>query len=283
MSTKGEYRFDSTEGSPWMQPFVPRRFLRNGHLRTIVGLLLPRTDSLPEPESQLIEVEAATSARGASFVLCHCHWQPAAVQSERLTMVLVHGLEGSSSSPYVLGNSARAWTSGCNVVRMNMRSCGDGEQLSPSIYHAGRSEDVAIVMAELARTQLIRSFALVGYSMGGNLVLKLAGELAGAPPPYLKAVVGVSPLMDLVASSTALHEPQNRLYESRFLSDLLKRFRHKIELYPGHYSADGLNQIRTMRQFDEQIVSRYSGFADADDYYKGLRALTGCRTSPYPR
>jgi predicted alpha/beta-fold hydrolase len=267
MSTNGEDRFDSTEASPWMRPFVPRRFLSNGHLQTIVGSFLPRAHSLPEPESQLVEVEAANCARGASSVLCHCHWQPTEVRSERLTMVIVHGLEGSSSSPYVLGNSARAWTSGCNVVRMNMRSCGAGEQYSPSIYHAGRSEDVAIVMAELARTHLIRSFALVGYSMGGNLVLKLAGELGGAPPPYLKAVVGVSPLMDLVASATALHEPQNRLYESMFLGDLLKRFRRKVELFPGLYTADGLNKIRTMRQFDEQIVARYGGFTGPDDYY----------------
>jgi uncharacterized protein len=268
MSTKGDDRFDSTEASPWMRPFVPRRFLSNGHLQTIVGNFLPRTYSLPEPESQLIEVEAGISDRGASFVLCHCHWQPTEVRGERLTVVLVHGLEGSSSSPYVLGNTARAWTAGCNVVRMNMRSCGAGEQSSPSIYHAGRSEDVAIVMAELARTHLIRSFALVGYSMGGNLVLKLAGELGAAPPPYLKAVIGVSPLMDLVASSTALHEPQNRLYESRFLGALLKRFRHKVELYPTLYSADGLNKIRTMRQFDEHIVARYGGFTGADDYYQ---------------
>jgi predicted alpha/beta-fold hydrolase len=253
-----------------MRPFVPRRFLRSGHLQTIVGNFLPRTESLPEPESQPIEVEAASSARGASFVLCHCHWQPAKVRSERLTMVIVHGLEGSSASPYVRGNSARAWKAGCNVVRMNMRSCGAGEQFSPSIYHAGRSEDVAIVMAELARVQLIRSFALVGYSMGGNLVLKLAGELGGTPPSYLRAVVGVSPLMDLVASSVALHQPQNRLYETRFLADLLKHFRHKVELYPDLYSADGLSTIRTMRQFDEQVVARYGGFADADDYYRSV-------------
>lgn len=270
MSTKAENRFDATEASPWMRPFVPRRFLRNGHLQTIVGNLLPRTDSLPEPESQLIEVEAATSAQSASFVLCHCHLQPIEVRSERLTTVIVHGLEGSSSSPYVRGNSARAWKAGCNVVRMNMRSCGAGEQFSPSIYHAGRSEDVAIVMAELARAHLIRSFALVGYSMGGNLVLKLAGELGAAPPPYLKAVVGVSPVMDLVASAAALHEPQNRLYETRFLTDLLKHFRHKIELYPELYSAGDLNKIRTIRQFDEQIVARYGGFGGADDYYRSV-------------
>jgi predicted alpha/beta-fold hydrolase len=266
MGTTEEDRFDSTEASPWMRPFVPPRFLRNGHLQTIVGNFLPRKYSLPEPELQLIEVEPPGS-REASFVLCHCHWQAAEVRSQRLTMIIVHGLEGSSSSRYVLGNSARALAAGCNVVRMNMRSCGDGEECSPSIYHAGRSEDVAIVMAELARTYLIRSFALVGYSMGGNLVLKLAGERGAAAPSYLKAVVGVSPLMDLAASSAALHEPQNRLYESRFLSDLLKRFRNKIELYPGLYTDNGLDRIRTMRQFDEQIVARYGGFAGADDYY----------------
>ncbi len=264
-----EDRLDSTEASPWMRPFVPPRFLRNGHLQTIVGNLLPRTYSLPEPESQLIEVEP-DSSHGASFVLCHCHWQPAEVRSQRLTVIIVHGLEGSSSSGYVLGNSARALAAGCNVVRMNMRSCGDGEAFSPSIYHAGRSEDVAMVMAELACTYLIRSFALVGYSMGGNLVLKLAGERGGAAPPYLKAVVGVSPLMDLAASSAALYEPQNRLYESRFLSEVLTRFRHKIELYPGLYTAEGLDKIGTVRQFDEKVVARYGGFTGADDYYHSV-------------
>ncbi len=266
MGSTDEDRFDTTEASPWMRPFVPPRFLRSGHLQTIVGTLLPRTYSLPEPEIRLIEVEPPNS-HGASFVLCHCHWQPAEVRSQRLTMIIVHGLEGSSSSRYVLGNSARALAAGCNVVRMNMRSCGAGEEFSPSINHAGRSEDVALVMAELARTYLIHSFALVGYSMGGNLVLKLAGERGAAPPPYLKAVVGVSPLMDLAASSIALHEPQNRLYESRFLIELLRHLRHKIELYPGLYTADGLDKIRTVRQFDERVVARYGGFTGADDYY----------------
>ncbi|MGB0125577.1 MAG: alpha/beta hydrolase, partial [Silvibacterium sp.] len=122
---------------------MPPRFLRSGHLQTIVGAFLPRTFSLPEPESQIIEVEPATS-HGASFVLCHCHWQPAEVRSQRLTMIIVHGLEGSSSSRYVFGASARALAAGCNVVRMNMRSCGAGEEFSPSINHAGRSEEVAL-------------------------------------------------------------------------------------------------------------------------------------------
>ncbi|MGC1362896.1 MAG: hypothetical protein WA419_11485 [Silvibacterium sp.] len=73
--------------------------------------------------------------------------------------------------------------------------------------------------------------------------------------------------MDLAASSIALHEPQNRLYESRLLIELLRRFRHKIDLYPGLYTANGLDKIRTVRQFDERVVARYGGFTGADDYY----------------
>jgi hypothetical protein len=82
MGTTEEERFGSTEASPWMRPFVTPRFLRSGHLQTIVGNVLPRNYSLPEPESQLIEVEPSTSS-GASFVLCHYHWQPVEVRSQR--------------------------------------------------------------------------------------------------------------------------------------------------------------------------------------------------------
>ncbi len=267
MSATEQDQIESAEASPWMQPYVPRRFLRNGHLQTIVGNFLPRTYRLPEMESQRIEVEAATASRGASYVLCHNHWQAADVRSKRLTLVIVHGLEGSSSSRYVLGNAARAYAAGCNVVRMNMRSCGEGEAYSPSIYHSGRSGDVAAVMAELAREYSLERFALVGYSMGGNLVLKLAGELGAEAPPYLRAVVGVSPLMDLAVSSAALHEPQNRLYEQRFLRAMLKRFRRKIAMYPDQFTTKGLELIRTMRDFDEHVVARYGGFDSADDYY----------------
>ena len=85
----------------------------------------------------LEQAKAEVRARGASYVLCHCHWQANA--SQCLTVLLVHGLEGSSQSQYVLGNTARAWAAGCNVIRMNMRNCGGTEDLSPSLYHSGLS------------------------------------------------------------------------------------------------------------------------------------------------
>ena len=211
--------------------------------------------------------QAATNARsrGASYVLCHCHWQAKAGQC--LTMLLVHGLEGSSRSQYVLGNAARAWAAGCNVIRMNMRNCGGSENLSPTLYHSGLSADVGAVMRTLAAEKGLNAFALAGYSMGGNLVLKLAGELGEDAPEYLKAVVGVSPAMDLAASADAMHNVSNRVYEWKFLNGLRRRFRLKAQLFPAIYSTEGLERIATLRQFDDRITARYSGFLGADDYY----------------
>ncbi|HTU32996.1 MAG TPA: alpha/beta fold hydrolase [Candidatus Acidoferrum sp.] len=251
----------------WPTQFAPRRFLSNGHLQTLAGNFLRRRFLLPEAESLVVEVEGPVGGYGPSYVLCHCHWQPPEIRRERLTVIIVHGLEGSSTSQYVLGNSARALAAGFNVVRMNMRSCGGTDELSPTIYHSGRSEDVAAVIARIIETHGIEAIALIGYSMGGNLVLKYAGEVAGQLPLQLKAVVGVSPLMDLAVSSAALHEPRNRLYEWHFLSSMLERVRRKAVLFPGIYSTADLPPIRTMRQFDEHVVARYGGFTGADDYY----------------
>ena len=251
----------------WLSDFTPRRFLRNGHLQTLAGNFGPRRLSLPTPESLLVEVQGPMGGYGPSSVLCHCHWQPPEIRSKRLTVVIIHGLEGSSNSQYVLGNTARGFAAGFNIVRMNMRSCGGTDELSPTIYHSGRSEDVAAVVARIIEAQRLESIALVGYSMGGNLVLKYAGELAAAPPAQLKAVVGVSPLMDLAVSSAALHEPLNRIYEWRFLLSMLARVRRKSNLFPDIYSSAGLEKIRSMRLFDEHVVARYGGFSNANDYY----------------
>jgi len=257
----------SDAATAWEPRFVPRRFLRNGHLQTLAGNFMPRRITLPEPESLLVEVEGPVAGYGPTQVLCHCHWQPQEVRSERLTVVLIHGLEGSSNSQYVVGNTARALAAGCNVVRMNMRSCGGADHLSPTIYHSGRSGDVARVLERILDEHALEAVALVGYSMGGNMALKLLGEYGSAPPPQLKAVVGISPLMDLTPSSAALHEPANRIYEWHFVRALRRRLRYKSQLFPRLYSADLAGKLRTMRDFDNYVVARYGGFRDADDYY----------------
>jgi uncharacterized protein len=256
-----------TTASSLLGEFQPRRFLRNGHLMTITGNYIPRDIQLPPEEPWFVEVEAASEDRRSTLVRCDCDWQAMEHRRERPTLVLVHGLEGSSRSQYILGTAARAWAAGCNVVRMNMRSCGGTDELSPGIYHSGRSEDVAAIVAGLVEEHGLRSIALVGYSMGGNLVMKYSGEVGAEAPLALKAVVGISPLMDLAPSSNALHEPKNRIYEWKFLRNMLRRFRRKVEIFPEIYTTDGLDRIRSMRDFDQNVVARYGGFADADDYY----------------
>jgi predicted alpha/beta-fold hydrolase len=111
----------------------------------------------------------------------------------------------------------------------------------------------------------LRQVALVGYSMGGNLVLKLAGEWGGRSP--LVAVAAVCPAIDLAAGSDALHEPVNRPYEWHFLRGLMRRYRRKAAFYPELFDSDSVGRVRSVRQFDNKIVARYCGFRDADDYY----------------
>lgn len=248
-------------------PFRPRRFLSNGHLQTIAGNLLPRSSELPPAEPQLVEVSPATGSQISSQVLCHCHWQTPASRRTRPTVIVVHGLEGSSNSQYVVGNANKLWRAGCNVIRMNMRNCGGTEALTPTLYHSGLSSDVDAVMRFFVERQGLEFIALVGYSMGGNLVLKLAGELGADAPRQLRAVVGVSPAVDLGPSAAMLHAPQNRLYERRFVRALLKRFRRKASLFPGAFHSGRADGISSLRLFDDRITAFYAGFSSAEDYY----------------
>ncbi|MGC9158665.1 MAG: YheT family hydrolase [Terracidiphilus sp.] len=253
--------------SEWFVPFKPFRGLANAHLQTIAGNFLPRPAFRLAADAEVVEVDSSDGSR----VLCHCHWQPKAGAShpdlpERLTVLLVHGLEGSSNSRYIRGLAARAWDAGCNVIRMNMRNCGGTEALTPTLYHSGLSGDVGAVVRHFAARHGLRRVALVGYSMGGNLVLKLAGEWGSRPP--LCAVAAVCPAIDLAPGADALHEAANRLYEGHFLRGLLRRYSRKAALFPGVYAPlRTFGAVRSIRQFDDKIVARYWGFRDADDYY----------------
>jgi len=247
--------------------FRPRRFLTNGHLQTIAGNYFARVNILPPPEEQSVEVSRASQNQIASQVLCHCHWQPEEVRAGRPTAIIVHGLEGSSNSQYVIGNSNKLWREGCNIVRMNMRNCGGTEALTPTLYHSGLSNDVLAVMNHFVAKYGLRSVSLIGYSMGGNLVLKVAGELGSDASDVLHSVIGVSPAVDLGPSADALHLPMNRLYEMKFLRALLRRFRRKAILFPRAYDRNRATGIHSLREFDDRITALYSGFSGADDYY----------------
>jgi uncharacterized protein len=251
-----------SEFAEWLTRFEPKRWLRNGHLQTIVGNYLPRPPFRVDGAAEIVEVDATDG----SCVLCHCHWQAEPERARRLTVVLVHGLEGSSDSRYIQGITARGFDAGFNVIRMNMRNCGGTDRLTPTLYHSGQSGDVGMVVNHFTRQMGLKRVALAGYSMGGNLVLKLAGEWGNQSP--LCAVAAVCPAIDLALGADALHEPLNRAYEWKFLQGLRARYARKRELFPDRYAAtEAIGPVGSIREFDHKIVSRYCGFRDADDYY----------------
>jgi predicted alpha/beta-fold hydrolase len=250
-------------------PFRARRWLAGGHVQTIASFLLPRRIHLPPPEERLVEVAPGIKIR------CWCYWQSTKEEdrTQPLTLIVVHGLEGSSDSQYMQGVARDGLAAGMNVVLMNQRNCGGMDHCAPTLYNSGLSGDVAAVARHVIENDGVSRFALIGFSMGGNLVLKLAGEWGRdgngntSAPLQFRAVAAVCPAMDLAASADALHTPGNRIYEYYFLMQLFQRIRLKARLFPGKFDLSRLRGISSLRMFDDRITAYYCGFTGADDYY----------------
>src|SRR5881396_2438245 len=184
--------------------FTPR--FTGGHKQTLYAWARSRRfPRLPPPAVRYFDV--AADAR----VLAHCHWHPR--RWEHPTILLLHGLEGSSMAHYMCGISDKAWAEGWNVVRLNQRNCGGTEALSRGLYHSGLTHDPLFVIRELIAADGLPAIAVAGYSLGGNVALKLAGELGADAPPQLTAVCAVSPTMDLSVCVHALERRANYPYQ----------------------------------------------------------------------
>lgn len=235
-------------------------------MQTIASFLLPRKIHLPAAEERLVEVAPGVKVR------CLAYWQPQQTRRSALTIVAVHGLEGSHESQYMLGVARNGLAAGMNVVLMNQRNCGGTDACAPTLYNSSLSGDVAAVARSVVENDGVSRFALVGFSMGGNLVLKLAGEWGADGPPEFRCVAAVCPAMDLAASADALHESGNRLYEWYFLWQLFRRFRGKAKLFPNDFDAARLRAVTSLRLFDDLVTAHYCGFTGADDYYERAAA-----------
>lgn len=246
--------------------FVAQPILRNGHLMTVVAALWPRRfPRLPSPTPTLLEVAPESRLR------LECHWQPQ--RRERPALVLVHGLEGSSQSHYMLGTAEKAWGAGFSAVRVNVRNCGGTEHLTPTLYHSGLSEDIRVLVGHLLEELQVPEVHLVGFSMGGNMVLKLAGEWGNQAPKAVASVAAVSPAIELGRCADALHRPSNRIYEWKFLWSLKARLRRKARLFPDRYQTAGLSRIGSVREFDDRYTGPHCGFGTADNYYARASSL----------
>lgn len=221
--------------------------------------------TLPAAESRYFDV--AADAR----VLARCHWQPD--RSGAPTLVALHGLEGSSEAHYMRGIADKAYARGFNVVRLNMRNCGGTEHLSRGLYHSGLTADPRAVLEELRDRDGLRTFVMAGYSMGGNVAMKLAGELGASDLPELKAVAAVSPVIELEQCVRSIERRENRIYEWNFCRNLQARMRRKARAFPGVFDLTGLWKVWSIRGFDDRYTAPHHGFDGASDYYYRASAM----------
>lgn len=204
-------------------------------------------------------------------MLVHCRWH--ADRRAHPTLLLVHGLEGSSESIYMLGTALKAHRAGFNVLRLNFRTCGNTLHLSETLYNSGMSPDLRALIAELIERDKLDDIFLGGFSLGGNMSLKLAGEYGADHPRALKGVCAVSPSVELAASAASIARRSNLIYQRKFIRSLKRRMREAARLYPERYDAKGLALVRTLREFDELYTAPHGGFRDADDYYARSSSL----------
>jgi hypothetical protein len=251
---------------PAMPAFMARRRLANPHLMTVVAWARARHfPRLPEPDARIVRVATDTE------VLAHCYWQPS--RATQPTLLALHGLEGSSRVHYMRGLADKAWRSGWNVVLLNQRNCGGTEHLTPGLYHSGLTADPRAVIQALAASDGLRRFGVVGYSLGGNLAMKLAGELAASPGLPVDAVVAICPTIDLARCVAAIERRRNLPYHFNFVRNLKARMRRKARCWPGAFDLTPLARIWTIRRFDDVYTAPHHGFGDAATYYHRASAL----------
>lgn len=241
--------------------FVPKWGLSNGHVMTLAAWARPRRfPALPSPETRLLSVLPDTQVRA------DCFWQTAAHQDAPLLLGL-HGLEGSSEAHYMRGIAEKAYATGWNVVLLNQRNCGGTEHLTPRLYHSGLTADPINVLRQVMAEATVGAIAVIGYSLGGNLALKLASELADLPDLPVRAVVAISPTIDLALCVDAIEWRENALYQWNFVKDLKARMRRKAAAFPDRFDLSPLRHIRTIRQFDDAYTAPLNGFGTAANYY----------------
>jgi predicted alpha/beta-fold hydrolase len=235
--------------------FRPHPLLWNGHLQSILPTLLRRVTGIAyervridTPDGDFLDLDYSRQG------------------SDRIVAV-AHGLEGCSRRPYVLGMVRAFNRAGWDAVAWNFRGCSGEPNRRLRSYHSGASEDLAAVVDHILSPGRYRRIALVGFSMGGNIVLKYLGELGGRVDPAIRAAAVFSVPCDLESAAMQMGRPANALYMKRFLRMLHGKIRAKMELFPGRIDDRGYRRIRNFLEFDDRYTAPLCGFENARDYW----------------
>lgn len=236
----------------WARPYQP--LLSQGDMQTIVARYWPAswdearypTESRLIPTEDGVQVLARTNRIGAAR-----------------TLLIVHGLTACSEARYMLTLARRALQNGFNTIRLNVRNCGGTEEHANTLYHSGLTSDLRHV-AELLTDEPLY---ILGFSMGGNMALKLAGEWGEAAPAHVRGVCGISAPIRLDLCSKRIGEARNRVYEFRFLRELRATLALKKRLMPDVFAGINANGASSIWEFDHVVTAPAFGFESAADYY----------------
>lgn len=245
-----------------MIAFKPARFLRNGHLQTIFPALFSKPKT-PKVEGEILELP------DGDFVECVWHHKPK-LHDKKPIMILFHGLAGSFESPYIKRAMCALGEKNFAVVLMHFRGCGEEINRLPRAYHSGETGDARALVSHLQNRYHDSPLYAIGYSLGGNMLLKLLGEWGDAAP--LKAAMAVSVPMDLEASTYRINRGFSKLYQYRMMRQLNSALEekyayHDMEKLIG-LKKEEVKNLRTFWEFDDAYTAPIHGFKDAKEYYE---------------
>jgi predicted alpha/beta-fold hydrolase len=248
-----------------LHDFHPPAWLANPHVQSVAGSL-PRLGS-PAPAFEPLRIDLPEG--GA--LLAQASWVDAAPRS---TVLLVHGVGGSSDSRYMVRSARDCVARGLHAVRLNLRGAGDGAEHGRSLYHAGLTGDIEHAVRRLAGDARVESLFLLGFSLGGSALLKLAGEWGDAPPAAVRALASFSAPTQLDAVSRALERGAALPYRRYILRALVAQAMAFGQRHPGDLPFDRteLRRATTIRDYDRQIVVPMHGFRDVRHYYESASA-----------
>jgi len=245
---------------PLFPPFLPHRCLRGGHAQTLAGFTLPGPKLAYRAHLHRIDLED-----GDAIVLHDDqpeNWRPGAP-----AVLLMHGLAGCHRSPYLVRIAHKLNAAGMRTFRMDLRGCGAGSELARLPYHAGRSGDALAALQQIAALCPESPLGVAGFSLSGNIILKLLGESAGLLPANLKRAIAVNPPVDLFRCISALSRPLNRMYDRYFVRLLCRQISSRPGPLPAGLAPSVLTNVRGLFEFDDRFTAPAAGYDGAMDYY----------------
>jgi uncharacterized protein len=244
-----------------------RHWLRNPHVQTIGAAVPlfspPRSHTVRDEEELRFEVESGADHR----LHARAWWQPNHAPAP--AVVILHGIAGSKDSHCCVRAAVAVHRAGYHAVRLDMRGAGDSVVDAPSLYHAGLTSDLDVVVRELTRSPRVSGVLVLGFSGGGSQALKLAGEWGARPPPGVLGVASISAPLDYTRVAARMDRLKCVAYRFHVLRGLLDRARAFAEHHPQRvrYTVRDLERIKRFREYDGRIIVPMHGFDDVDEYY----------------